>query len=127
MANFVVSIGSDGKILSQGTVSDALAKDQTLSLEVAEEEKNIEKAEDEIDPTEDAAKPTDDSKKDAGKLVVAEEIAVGHVSWSAGKPSRLSLCRRCLVAFFSEIVPPRDEWQLACSLLVICHRVSDRV
>ncbi|KZT18101.1 hypothetical protein NEOLEDRAFT_1152799 [Neolentinus lepideus HHB14362 ss-1] len=85
VANFVVSIGTDGRILSQGTVSDALAKDHKLSKEVAQEEKAMEKVEDEIDSAEqDAGKPDNDAKKDAGKLVVAEEVAVGHVSWSAG-------------------------------------------
>ncbi|KDQ56808.1 hypothetical protein JAAARDRAFT_36283 [Jaapia argillacea MUCL 33604] len=80
-ASFVISLGSDGRILSQGSVSDALAKDQHLSAEVAQEKAEIDKAEEELD----SAEPAAEGKKGDGKLVVAEEIAEGHVSWSAIK------------------------------------------
>ncbi|EIN13416.1 P-loop containing nucleoside triphosphate hydrolase protein [Punctularia strigosozonata HHB-11173 SS5] len=82
IADFVVSLGSDGRILSQGTVSDALAKDKALKAEVVEEAKALEKVEDEVDPEEDLDVAVE--KKD-GKLVLAEEIAEGHVGWPALK------------------------------------------
>ena len=78
LAKFVVSLDTDGNIVSQGSVSDAIAKDATLQEEMKREEEAVE-----LDEIEDAAaddKPVDEKK---GKLVVAEEIAHGHVSWKA--------------------------------------------
>ncbi|CAL1696210.1 unnamed protein product [Somion occarium] len=81
ISDFVVSLGSDGRILSQGSLSTALAKDQQLSAEAAKESEVIEKAEHEVDQeTGDKTPKTTD-----GKLVTAEEVSEGHVSWSAMK------------------------------------------
>jgi hypothetical protein len=81
VAHFVVSLGIDGRIVSQGSMSDTLARDRDFVKEVNEDEDAIKKAADEIDPT--------DSKKVVakgdGKLIVAEEIQEGHVSWQALK------------------------------------------
>ncbi|KAL1938254.1 hypothetical protein VTO73DRAFT_11898 [Trametes versicolor] len=82
VADFVVDMGSNGGILSQGSLASALERDSKLLTEVKEERAEIEKAEQEIAPekVEDAeAKPT------VGKLVVAEEMEDGHVGWSALK------------------------------------------
>jgi hypothetical protein len=83
IANFVVSLGLDGRVVSQGTVSEALAKDHKLLQEVAEMNEVIEKAEGTVD----AAEPEKEDKKAKAKakLVVAEEIALGHVGWPALK------------------------------------------
>jgi len=78
VASFVVALGSDGRILSQGTLSDALAKDGKL----IDDFKN--KATDEMD----SAAPDDSApaaKDKSGKLVVEEEVAVGRVGWKACK------------------------------------------
>ncbi|KAH8086646.1 hypothetical protein BXZ70DRAFT_549376 [Cristinia sonorae] len=83
IADFIVSMGSNGRILSQGSLSKALAKDKKLSAELKEETKQIEKAEHEIDPVE--TEPVEASKKADGKLIVAEEISEGHVGWPALK------------------------------------------
>ena len=78
IADFVVSLGSDGTVRSQGTVEDVLQRDsmlRTLAAGSAEENK-----------TEDEVIVVEGEKNDgpaAGKLVVAEEISEGHVSWSA--------------------------------------------
>lgn len=64
----------------------------------------MEKAEDEIDATEDPTKPTDESKKVAGKLVVDEEIAVGHVSWSAVKLYLLGMSGNWPALFWSFVM-----------------------
>ena len=80
MADFIVSMGSNGRILSQGSLSKALAKDKKLSAEMKQETKQMEQAEHEIDPVE----PAQESKSD-GKLIVAEEISEGHVGWPACK------------------------------------------
>lgn len=79
IAEFVVSLGLDGRVHSQGSVSDALEQDEQLAKEVTKDQEILELAEKERDPTTALDKPP---KKD-GKLIIAEEIAIGHVSWKA--------------------------------------------
>lgn len=79
IANFVVSLGIDGSILSQGSVSDALAQDKSLVAEVIDDKNAMEMAHQEID----SAEPKVEASKPDGKLIVAEEINEGHVSWQA--------------------------------------------
>ncbi|KAF9807084.1 hypothetical protein IEO21_08395 [Rhodonia placenta] len=79
IAEFVVSLGTDGRIVSQGSLSKALARDKKLSEEVADENQEIKKAENEVDHGE----PNVEAKKSDGKLILAEEVSVGHVSWAA--------------------------------------------
>lgn len=85
IADFVIAL-HDGHIISQGTVSDALNKDQKLAEEFKHDEEALELEETEepevSDNADTAAAPT---KGADGKLVVAEEIAVGHVSLKASK------------------------------------------
>lgn len=77
LAGFVVSLNTDGYIVSQGSVSEAMAKDSRLAEEMKHDEGNTE-----LNEIEETAVPeSTDAKK--GKLVVAEEIAIGHVSWNA--------------------------------------------
>lgn len=90
VADFVVSLGTDGRIASQGSMSKVLAKDKGLSKEIDEENKVIEKAEHTVDDQQ----PVEESKKSDGKLIVAEEISVGHIGWPA--------CM-CIVDIFSSI------------------------
>ncbi|KAL1939047.1 hypothetical protein VTO73DRAFT_10307 [Trametes versicolor] len=82
VADFVVDMGSDGRILSQGSLASALERDSKLLKEVKEERAEIEKAEQEIAP--EKIEDTE-TKQSAGKLVVAEEMEDGHVGWSALK------------------------------------------
>jgi hypothetical protein len=70
----------DGRIESQGTVADALQKDHILSEEAQKDEQILNKTDQEIDHH----PPADEPKSD-GKLIAAEEIEEGHVSWSAGR------------------------------------------
>ena len=79
IADFVVALGTDGRITSQGSIASALEHDKKLAEEVAKEEAEIEKAE----ATVDEHAPNEPPKQDAGKLVVEEEVAVGHVGWQA--------------------------------------------
>ncbi|KZT65009.1 P-loop containing nucleoside triphosphate hydrolase protein, partial [Daedalea quercina L-15889] len=81
VADFVVSLGTDGQVVSQGSMSKVLAKDEVLLKEIDEENMAIEKAEHTVDNQQ----PAEEGKKSDGKLVVAEEISVGHVSWPALK------------------------------------------
>ncbi|KZT67088.1 P-loop containing nucleoside triphosphate hydrolase protein [Daedalea quercina L-15889] len=80
IADFVVALGTDGRITSQGSVANALEHNKKLVAEIAKEEAEIEKAEATVDDQEPEL-----PKQDAGKLVVEEEIAVGHVGWQAMK------------------------------------------
>ncbi|EPS98690.1 hypothetical protein FOMPIDRAFT_1037403 [Fomitopsis schrenkii] len=82
IADFVVALGTDGRITSQGSIANALEHDQKLAAELAKEEAHIEKAEATV---EEQAPAEELSKQDIGKLVVDEEIAVGHVGLSAMK------------------------------------------
>ncbi|QRV86022.1 ABC transporter transmembrane region [Ceratobasidium sp. AG-Ba] len=83
VADFVVSLGSDGRIASQGSIADALRLNSKLRAEVEKEEELEKKADETVDentPVEEKEK-----KKSDGKLIVAEEIAEGRVGWSAMK------------------------------------------
>ncbi|KAJ7495858.1 hypothetical protein B0H11DRAFT_2000914 [Mycena galericulata] len=78
IAEFVVSLGLDGRVRSQGSISDALAKDEVLAQEVREDQEIFETVEKEID-----APPAGEEPKKTGKLIVEEEIEIGHVSWKS--------------------------------------------
>ncbi|KAF9645156.1 hypothetical protein BDM02DRAFT_3189933 [Thelephora ganbajun] len=78
VADFVVSLGQDGQILSQGTFSEALKSNKALLKEVKAEDAEVAKADETID---DVLPEIPEGK--GGKLIVKEEIAEGHVSWSA--------------------------------------------
>ncbi|KAG8995370.1 hypothetical protein FRB90_000200, partial [Tulasnella sp. 427] len=82
IADFVVSIGSDGRIVSQGEASDALKKNATLATEVEEDKEIVEKKE-EVANLEGDAKPKD--AKPSGQLIAAEEIVEGRIGFSAFK------------------------------------------
>ncbi|KAJ3531222.1 hypothetical protein NM688_g7605 [Phlebia brevispora] len=82
LAEFVVSLGNDGQIASQGSISDVLAKDKELAEELEREtqaddtddvDEDYNVGEDGDGDGDDKAKPKD------GKLVIAEEIQLGHV------------------------------------------------
>jgi hypothetical protein len=77
IAHFVVALGIDGRVLSQGSVSDPLMQDTNLVQEV-DDKQAMDEAADEIDAI------NSKTAKD-GKLTVAEEIQEGHVSWRALK------------------------------------------
>ena len=81
LADYVVSLGRDGRVASRGSVADALKKDKTLAKELAEGAHAIKDDEKRIDPEE----PNEPAKAADGKLILAEEIAEGHVSWDASE------------------------------------------
>ena len=80
LADFVVSLGNDGQIVSEGSVSDALAKNSELAEEFKHEEEAIELDEDESSEQPDTSLVAEDK---SGTLVLAEEIEEGHVSGAA--------------------------------------------
>ncbi|KAJ8082215.1 hypothetical protein PM082_008062 [Marasmius tenuissimus] len=77
LADYVISL-HDGRVSSQGSVTDALAKDKELAAEVRAEEEIERKADEVIDPATDALKSD-------GKLILAEEVELGHLGWPALK------------------------------------------
>lgn len=80
IAEFTVSIGPDGRIASQGTVSDALKANKALRTEIAKVDASDSDQEKLIDGPEYTPKaPTALS----GKLMTVEEIVEGHVSMSS--------------------------------------------
>ena len=83
MADFVVSLGQDGRILCQGTFSEALKTNKALLKDVKTEEAEVAKAGETID---DVLPELPEGK--GGKLIAKEEIAEGYVSWSASEPAR---------------------------------------
>jgi hypothetical protein len=81
LARFVVSLTGDGRIATQGSMSEALAHDPALEAEVEDEKEMIEL--DEIEETLDTDKLVNVPVN--GKLTVAEEVAEGQVSWESCK------------------------------------------
>ncbi|KAJ7485533.1 P-loop containing nucleoside triphosphate hydrolase protein [Mycena latifolia] len=77
IADFTISIGLNGRILSQGSVAAALQHDIALANEANADLQVMEQAVDE-EPV--AVKK--DTKTD-GKLILAEELQLGKVKWSA--------------------------------------------
>ncbi|KAG1769620.1 hypothetical protein EDD22DRAFT_868510 [Suillus occidentalis] len=77
IAHFVVSMGSNGRIVSHGSISEAIAKDDKLAAEMAKEQEVL------ANEVQVADTPEEPKAKSDGKLVMSEEIAEGHVSWPA--------------------------------------------
>jgi hypothetical protein len=75
IANFVVTFGSDGRIDSQGSISD-ITERSSLGVQLSIDQ-FLDKTQQEIDDQDPAAKPAD------GKLIAAEEIQLGHVGASS--------------------------------------------
>ncbi|KAG8879706.1 hypothetical protein FRB97_001503 [Tulasnella sp. 331] len=82
IADYVVVIGSNGRITSRGTVSDALRADPDLRGNVdkiAREKGDEEKT---INPKEESAK---EAIKHGGQLITKEKVVEGRVGWEAFK------------------------------------------
>ncbi|KAF8956542.1 P-loop containing nucleoside triphosphate hydrolase protein, partial [Flammula alnicola] len=78
IADFIVSIGLDGSVQTQGTdVCLALEHDPVLASEIQQDEEITEVPEDTPRPL----KKIPDA--DAGQLVIAEEIVEGRVTWKS--------------------------------------------
>ncbi|KAH9053585.1 hypothetical protein EDB87DRAFT_1825596 [Lactarius vividus] len=77
IADYVVSLGLDGRITNHGSVSDAFTKDKTFVRGLAESSRAIEGDGNKID----AEEPDKTTARVDGKLILAEESAYGHVGW----------------------------------------------
>ncbi|KAL1942566.1 hypothetical protein VTO73DRAFT_6168 [Trametes versicolor] len=93
VADFVVAMGSDGRILSQGSLASALERDSELLKEITQERTEIEKAQQEVTKSKlEAVEATNST----GKLV-AEEMEDGHVGWTAFKLYIGNMSKRPLI------------------------------
>ncbi|KAJ6576978.1 P-loop containing nucleoside triphosphate hydrolase protein [Mycena vulgaris] len=77
IADFTISIGLNGRILSQGSVAEALEHDIVLANEANADLQVMEQVVD-GEPIEVKKETTTD-----GKLILAEEVQLGKVKWSA--------------------------------------------
>ena len=80
IASFLVAMAFDGRISSQGSIIDALTSDSLLGVKISEEEHGLKKADGEADQPALANEQQTD-----GKLIVAEEVEQGHISWPSRK------------------------------------------
>lgn len=75
-----MTFGADGRISSQGSISE-IVKHGTLAAEIREEQIILDKTDQEIDA---AVAPVIKPQAADGKLILAEEMQMGHVSASSG-------------------------------------------
>ncbi|CAE6479744.1 unnamed protein product [Rhizoctonia solani] len=86
VADFVISLGTDGRIASQGTIDEAYRSNPKLKAEAEKDEELERKGDQVVDDSNPGDKKDDgNAKKSDGKLMVAEEVAEGHVGWPALK------------------------------------------
>ncbi|KAJ7776222.1 P-loop containing nucleoside triphosphate hydrolase protein [Mycena metata] len=78
LADFVVSVGLDGRVHGEHSVSVALLADKVLAEEASHDQVALAVAEKELDAPKEGNQTTD-------KLILAEEIEIGRVSWDAMK------------------------------------------
>lgn len=81
IAGQVVAITSDGRVAVHLTVSDAVKEDRKLAKEVKKDQETALKLEDAIVTI--PVTNTNTEPHSDGKLIVAEEVEEGHVSWTA--------------------------------------------
>lgn len=113
IADFVVAMAPHGRIATQGSLARVLEDNYRLSKQMTEESKEIEEVEKEIDAVDLGAA---DHKSNGGKLILDEEIAEGHVGWSACE-SRHVRSKTLDLQSRSEAVLRRIGWRV--SILVL--------
>lgn len=91
-AGYIVSLSQDGKITQGADSKVVLGHDQTFIEEVDKEE---------IDVADDQGNLRLVKASSNGKLVIAEEIAEGHVTWKSVKMFLTALGGDCPFIFFS--------------------------
>ncbi|KAH9951515.1 hypothetical protein B0H21DRAFT_775731 [Amylocystis lapponica] len=103
IADFVVSLGKDGRIHSQGSLSKAIAEDKELSAELAQESKELDQ--DQINVEGNTAD---------GKLVVAEEIPKVVLGGQLYTPGKL---------FFTSVGGTRPVffWSFYFATMMVCE------
>ncbi|KAJ7029298.1 P-loop containing nucleoside triphosphate hydrolase protein [Mycena alexandri] len=100
IADFAVTFGPDGRVQSQGSISE-LTKRGPLVAQIRKDQRVLDKTDQEIDTEDPVASAVDISKPADGKLIVAEEIQMGHVSSSALKMYLLAMGGKYPIMFFA--------------------------
>ncbi|KAJ6611201.1 hypothetical protein B0H10DRAFT_2165893 [Mycena sp. CBHHK59/15] len=77
-AQFAVSIGMDGRISGRGSIADGLVQDHSLLAQAVQDHELLENVKGVDTPP-----PAETKPQASGKLVVAEEIDIGRVSWAS--------------------------------------------
>lgn len=77
IASFVVSLDLDGRVASHGSFAEVLGEDHAIATTVAKEVGSESRSSDDSNTVLTEA----ETGQHLGKLIAAEEIAQGHVSW----------------------------------------------
>lgn len=123
LADFVVAL-HDGHIVSQGSIADAVSKDKAVAKEYEQDKEAIELDVSKNVEANGMSNHDAPAKTKDGKLVVAEEIAEGHVTWKACESfSTAAPLERCLTGFgpFSRALPRCTGRRMALVLLAAFH------
>ena len=76
-ADYLVLLRLDGTVQSHGPIDEVIRQETILQEAIAEETVH------ELDAEAKEAEIVDGRKPTKGKLIVAEEVALGHVGWQA--------------------------------------------
>jgi hypothetical protein len=91
VAEFVVSVGPDGRIASQGNIDEAFRANPKLKAEAEKDEELERKGEQMVNDSDPINEDEENTKKAGGKLTMVEEVAEGRIGWSAMKLFLVSL------------------------------------
>jgi hypothetical protein len=105
----------DGRVLQQGAVKEVLKHDPVVSAELKEENEVLKKVDEEVDLPPGTTAPT--AAKTDGKLIVAEEVALGHVGWAPSQLYVLACCRNSFTAH-SQTFPACFGRGLSCPICI---------
>ncbi|KZV91533.1 P-loop containing nucleoside triphosphate hydrolase protein [Exidia glandulosa HHB12029] len=83
VAAFVVSLSLDARIVGQGSVAEVLSHSDSKLVAQVEDAQELDDKELSVIDAPKLDKKVDNTPRGSGKLIVAEEIATGHVSWPA--------------------------------------------
>jgi hypothetical protein len=115
LADYVVSLGMDGRVASRGEALDAVTEYISLSPKLATKVLDEEIKVDQEEGPDVTAKQAD------GKLIVAEEVAEGHVSWDACKLPCPGCSPKDSPGFYSDVVFQGFGWIPRFLVLDIFH------
>jgi ABC-type glutathione transport system ATPase component len=118
VADYVVSLGSDGRVIATGSPSETVLKDRELMEQIAHEQEALE-----LDTDLEEDEQDDDSKAVAkgSKLVIAEEVQQGHVSGRAMKLFANSVSGWPVVGWTVYLLLQRSAGSIWCHTLYMTN------
>ncbi|KAI0656583.1 multidrug resistance-associated ABC transporter [Cubamyces menziesii] len=114
IADFVVALGSDGRIASQGSLEKTLREDMELLAELAEEEAQLKHADEAFSQSEHESENAQKDGDQSGKLIVAEEVEEGQVGWKTIRLYLMNTSSRPLL-----------YWTVYLLMLAVTHSVMN--